>query len=124
MTEYLTTRADQRLARLAPNCSAQTRGLSQTSHPDPHLAGSEEEEPVLGELGVQLAHGREQATHGHRRRALDVVVERAVLVAVLLQETECVMVAEVLKLRARPYGRSVTRIGMYTDEKKKHYVWI
>ena len=53
---------------------------------------------MVREPGVQLLHGGEQAGHRHRRRALDVVVERAVLIAVLLQETERVVVAEVFKL--------------------------
>ena len=55
---------------------------------------------MFGELGLQLPHGGQQASDGHRSRALDVVVERAVLVAVLLQEAERVVVAEVLKLKS------------------------
>ena len=56
---------------------------------------------MVGQPGVEFPHGGQQPGHGHRRRALDVVVERAVLVAVLLQEAERVVVAEVLELLMR-----------------------
>ena len=53
---------------------------------------------MVGELGFGDAQRGQQAGHGDAGRALDVVVERAVLVAVLFQEAERVVVAKVLKL--------------------------
>ena len=50
------------------------------------FAGALEEEGVVGELGVGGLQGSEDAGHGDRSGALDVVVEGAVLVAVLLKE--------------------------------------
>ena len=53
---------------------------------------------MVGQLGVGGLERRQHARHRHAGRALDVVVEGAVLVAVLLQEPERVLVAEVLEL--------------------------
>ena len=53
---------------------------------------------MVGQLGVGgLERGEHPGTR-HAGRALDVVIEGAVLVAVLLQEPEGVVVAEVLEL--------------------------
>ena len=53
---------------------------------------------MVPQLGVGGLESRQHARHRHAGRALDVVVEGAVLVAVLLQEPEGVVVAEVLEL--------------------------
>lgn len=57
-----------------------------------------EDEGVFAQLGFGDAQRGEEAGDGDRGGALDVVVEGAVLVAVLLEETEGVVVAEVFKL--------------------------
>ena len=60
-----------------------------------------EEESVVGELRVCGLEGGEDAGNGDGRCALNVVVEGAVRVAVLLEEPEGVVVAKVLKLDER-----------------------
>ena len=50
------------------------------------LSGTLEEEGVIGELGVGGLQGGQDSGQGDGRGALDVVVEGAVLVAVLLKE--------------------------------------
>ena len=60
-----------------------------------------EQEGVVAELGVGGLQGGEDTGHDHGGRALDVVVEGAVGVAVLLEEPEGVLVAKVLKLDER-----------------------
>jgi hypothetical protein len=57
-----------------------------------------EDEGVFTQLGFGNAQRGEEAGDGDRGGALDVVVEGAVLVAVLLEETEGVVVAEVFEL--------------------------
>ena len=66
-----------------------------------HLASALEEEGVVAELSLDDAHGGQHARDGHRRRALDVVVEGQVVAAVLLQQAEGVRVRKVLKLNQR-----------------------
>ena len=70
----------------------------QLRYPDRRLARPLEQEGVVRQLGVGGLESRQHARHRHARRALDVVVEGAVLVAVLLQEPEGVLIAEVLEL--------------------------
>ena len=60
-----------------------------------------EEESVVGELRVCGLEGGEDAGNGDGCCALNVVVEGAVRVAVLLEEPEGVVVAKVLKLDER-----------------------
>ena len=50
------------------------------------LSGTLEEEGVIGELGVGGLQGGQDSGQGDGRSALDVVIEGAVLVAVLLKE--------------------------------------
>jgi hypothetical protein len=57
-----------------------------------------EDKGVFAQLGFGDAQRGEEAGDGDRGGALDVVVEGAVLVAVLLKETEGVVVAEVFEL--------------------------
>lgn len=73
--------------------------LSPLSCPTVHCpAPTLEEEGVVRELGVGGLERGQDAGDGDGGRALDVVVEGAVAVAVLLQEAERVVVAEVLEL--------------------------
>lgn len=53
---------------------------------------------MIGQLGVGHTQRSQETGNGHRGSSLDVVVERQVLVAVLLEEAESVVVSEVLKL--------------------------
>ena len=62
------------------------------------LAGAEEEEALVAQGAAGDAQGRQDAGDGHRGGALDVVVEAADLVAVLLQQVEGVAVGKVLEL--------------------------
>ena len=50
------------------------------------------EESVIGQLGVGGIEGGQHSSHGHASRALNVVVEGAVFVTVLLQESKGVVV--------------------------------
>uniref|UniRef100_A0A182JE73 Uncharacterized protein n=1 Tax=Anopheles atroparvus TaxID=41427 RepID=A0A182JE73_ANOAO len=68
---------------------------------DGRLARPEKHERVLRDALAGEALRGEQAGHRHRCRALDVVVERAVRVAELVQEAERVVVAKVLELDER-----------------------
>jgi len=62
------------------------------------LAGAEAHEGLLRQRLAGDAQRREDAGHRHRGGALDVVVEAADAVAVLLQQGEGVVVGEVLEL--------------------------
>uniref|UniRef100_A0AAG5CP82 Uncharacterized protein n=1 Tax=Anopheles atroparvus TaxID=41427 RepID=A0AAG5CP82_ANOAO len=68
---------------------------------DGRLARPEKHERVLRDALAGEALRGEQAGHRHRCRALDVVVERAVRIAELVQEAERVVVAKVLELDER-----------------------
>ena len=65
---------------------------------DGSLARPLEEEGVVSQLPPAGPESGQDASQGHAGRALDVVIEGAVLVAVLLQEPERVLVAEILEL--------------------------
>ena len=73
------------------------------NHVQNHSSGNPdlEEESVVGELRVCGLEGGEDAGNGDGCCALNVVVEGAVRVAVLLEEPEGVVVAKVLKLDER-----------------------
>ena len=53
---------------------------------------------MIGQLGVGGLECGQDSCHSDRGRSLDVVIEGAVLVAVLLQKTEGVVVPKVLEL--------------------------
>ena len=62
------------------------------------LAGAEEQDRLVVQLAAGHAQRREQAGERHRGGALDVVVEGADLVAIFVQQTEAVVVGEILEL--------------------------
>lgn len=53
---------------------------------DTHRASTQEEVDILGQLPLGDPHGGHETRDGHAGGALYVVVERAVLIAVLLEE--------------------------------------
>ena len=71
---------------------------------------------MVGEFGVGGLEPGQYSRHGHGGRSLDVIVEGAVLVAVLLQEAEGVVVAKVLEL-----NQGVLKKPKMKDEKKSWY---
>ena len=80
------------------------------------LAGAEEQQALFGELLAREAQARDHASDRDGRRALNVVVERADAVLVLLEEAERVLVAEVLPLQQRLREALLHRAHELVDE--------
>lgn len=63
-----------------------------------YLPSSTEKNGVVRELGIRKSSRRQQTGDSHTGGALNVVIEGAILVSILVQETERVVVAKILKL--------------------------
>ena len=86
--------------RLAHALAARRRH-EQVADAGARLAGAQEQQPLLREPRARQAQRGEHAGERDGRRALDVVVERAYALAVLLQDAKGVLVPEVLPLDQR-----------------------
>ena len=89
-----------RLRRVGAACDQ--RGDHQIGNAGGRLAGTEEEHALAIERGAGDAQRRAQARQRDRRGALNVIVEGADAVAILLQEAKGVVVGEVLELHHHP----------------------
>ena len=74
------------------------RGDVNIRNADAGFTRTEEQDLLVAQLRSRDAHGGDQACDGHAAGSLDIVVEEAGLVAVLLEQAERVRVTEVLDL--------------------------
>uniref|UniRef100_A0A182SLI1 Uncharacterized protein n=1 Tax=Anopheles maculatus TaxID=74869 RepID=A0A182SLI1_9DIPT len=73
----------------------------QIGNTDGGFTRTEKQERVVRDALVGNALRRQQPSHGYRCRTLNVVIKRAVRVAILVQKTERIVVAKVLELNER-----------------------
>ena len=74
------------------------RRSEQLAGAQPSLTRAEKEKTLILELTAGNAHGGEDARNRDRGGALNIIIEAAYLIAILLQKPEGVAVAEILEL--------------------------
>ena len=92
---------DREVQRLAGEARALERVAQQAGDADAGRAGAEDHDALLGQRDAGRAAAGHDAGHGHRGRALDVVVEAGDALAVAVEQAEGVDLLEVLPLQQR-----------------------
>src|SRR5581483_9688416 len=75
------------------------RRHDQVANADPGFASTQEQHLLVGESSSGQTNGRVQPGQRHCRRSLDIVVERADALTILLEQTESIDVRKVLELQ-------------------------